>query len=315
MKERRRGAIVAAVPSLPSFRGCCAPPRALLALSLTLAALAAVEAPAAGRAFPGAPGEIVFTSRQAIRTIAPDGRHLRRLAYGADPAYSPDGHLIAYAVGDGVQSDLMLMRSDGSRQRFLLKTPASEEQPTFSADGEHLFFIRDADGGGYGDVYSVGLDGGHLRRLTATGGGEQNPEAAANGRYVVFERSGALFTMRPDGSRPRRLARGAFPTISPDSRRIVFCRYDQLYSIGAAGRRPRRLAHFGGRPGDFTRPRSPAFSPDGRRLVLSIHRTFDAGPSLHSGEWLATMPARGGELRRLTSPAVAGAAPDWQPRG
>lgn len=273
------------------------------------------------RAFPGRPGRIVFTAGGAIRTVDADGRHRRFLGWGAEPTYSPDGRLIAFVEGDGIQSDLMLMRSDGSHPRAVRRTRGvSETGPAFSADGARLLFEARPAEGRYGegegaDIYSVALDGGDPRRLTATRGEETEPQAAANGRFVVFVRSGRVFTMRPDGSRPRRLAIGASPTVSPDSHRVAFTRNGQLYSIAPSGRRPRALTHLPNKPGNFTRPRSPAFSPDGRRLVFAEHRSVSEGPGFHDSQWLATIPARGGTPRRLVAGNAGADDPDWQPSG
>jgi Tol biopolymer transport system component len=288
---------------------------------LLASALGLIAPPQAAATFPGRPGRIVFTAGGAIRTVLPDGSHQRFLGWGAEPTYSPDGRWIAYTVGDGMQADLMLMRSDGSRSHAVRRTAAvSERSPAFSADGRRILFAaRPAEGragGGTGtDLYSVALDGNGLRRLTTARGEESEPQEAANGRFIVFVRRGRIFTVRPDGSRPRRLTVGAAPTVSPDSHRIVFTRNGGLYSIAPSGGRPRALTHPRNRAGDFTRARSPAFSPDGRQVVLAVHRSISAGPGWHDAQWLATLPAAGGTPRRLVPGRDGADDPDWQPRG
>ena len=307
-------------------------------IALVLAGLAAfiglgaILLPAAHGAFPGKPGLIVFDdsaqsgggesesdcvgSFDAIKTMRPDGRHRTYLRRGIDPAFSPNGGRIAYGVCDGVQSDLMVMRSDGTGAHAVLDGPVDEYQAAFSADGQRLFFVRDAGGEGYGNIYSVGIDGTGLKRLTPKHGeiAEHNPQAAANGRFVVFERSGRILTMRPDGSREKRLAFGYDPAISPDSRHVAYAAGGQIQLIGAGGGHPHPLTHIRERSDAYTFALSPAFSPDGRWVAFAIERCVDYGPGCHDSQKLVKARVRDGKLRPLTTTKVGGFHPDWQPR-
>jgi Tol biopolymer transport system component len=307
-----------------------------LAVVLALPAMAALlllAGPSSVRAaFPGKPGLIVFdTSRQsggaqseedcasggdAIETMKSDGSHRRRLGFGVDPAYSPDGRLIAYTVCDGVQTDLMLMRSDGSHARAVTETAGvSEGEPAFSADGTRLFFARDSGGEGYTDIYSIRLDGGGLRRLAGHGreDSDTSPQAAANGRYVVFSTDGELFTMRPNGSRRKRLALGWDPTISPDSRRIVYTRKGQLHIIGAGGGGGRQLTHLRFTNDSRGAALSAAFSPNGRWVAFALERSVSYGPGFADSQKLMKVEVASGRTRTLTKTSVGGFHPDWQP--
>jgi Tol biopolymer transport system component len=304
---------------------------ALASLAVAIAA-GAILLPAAHGAFPGEPGLVVFddslqsgggesesdcvSNFDAIKTMRPNGRHRVFLRRGIDPAFSPGGSRIAYGVCDGVQSDLMMMASDGSGAHAVLDSFADEYQPAFSADGVRLFFVRDAGGKGYGNIYSVATDGTGLKRLTPKHGeiSEHSPQAAANGRFVTFERSGRILTMRPDGSREKRLAFGYDPAISPDSRRIAYAGGGQIYLIGAGGRHRRPLTHLRERSDALTFALSPAFSPDGRWVAFALERCVDYGPGCHDSQKLVKVRVRDGKLRRLTTTRVGGFHPDWQPR-
>ncbi len=304
---------------------------ALAALGLAAAA-GALLLPVAEGAFPGKPGLIVFddssqsgggesesdcvSNFDAIKTMRPSGRHRAFLRRGIDPTFSPDGSRIAFGVCDGVQGDLMVMRSDGSGAHPVLDTPVDEYQPAFSADGKRLFFVRDAGGEGYGNIYSVGIDGTGLERLTPKHGeiAEHNPQAAANGRFVAFERSGRIFTMRPDGSHEKRLVFGYDPAISPDSRRVAYTDAEQIYLIGAGGHHHRPLTQIRERSDAYTSVLSPAFSPDGRWVAFAIERCVDYGPGCRDSQKLVKARVRDGRLDRLTNTAVGGFHPDWQPR-
>jgi Tol biopolymer transport system component len=284
-------------------------------------------------AFPGKPGLIAFdNSRQSgggeseetcgsegdsIFTVHSDGSHRTRLVKGVDPSYSPNGKLIVYSVCDGVQEDLMLIKSDGSGVRALTSTPkVSEDEPSFSADGKRVYFARDSGGEGYSQIYSMGTDGTGLKRLTPKRHetSDNSPAAAANGRYLVFDREGQIFTMRPNGSHPKKLARGWDPTVSPDSNRVAYSFRGQIYLIGAAGGGARQLTHL--RSGRFAEVTalSPAFSPDGRWIAFALEESISNGPGFNDSQKLDKVSVKTGEVATLTKTKVGGFHPDWQPR-
>lgn len=305
---------------------------ALSALALLIAALILLAPSHVRGAFPGKPGLIAYdTSSQsgggesesdcvsesdAIKTMAPDGGDQHRLGLGVDPAFSPDGRLIAYSICDGVQEDLMVMNSDGSDAHAVLATKkVSEDQPCFSADGKRLFFSRDSGGEGYSSIFSVALDGSSLKRLTRAGKevADHSPQAAANGRFVVFERNGRILTMRPNGSDQKRLAIGYDPAISPNSRSVAYAEGGQIFIVGSGGGRAHQLTHIkqGGELGGA--PLSPAFSPDGRWVAFALERSIDYGPGFSDSQKLMKVSVATGRLRDLTTTKVGGFHPDWQP--
>lgn len=287
------------------------------ALAVLLALL--VSSPARAT-FPGRPGLVAFDSGGRIWTVSPaKAGSARELTVGVEPAFSPDGRLIAFAKG---AAKLMVMRSDGSGERtvFTGRDGTYLQNPCFSADGQKLFFSLDTGGEGYSDIYSVPVAGGSPRRLTHTGGHDTEvssdfPEAAANGRFVTFQRDGSVMTMRPDGSRLKMLSKGLDPSISPNGRQVVVQRFEKLAIVGAGGGHERILDLFPTKhPGELIREAAaPAFSPDGRSIVFTLRRTNDAGPHLHNSKQLEIYSFATHRIRPLTNAQVGGSNPDWQP--
>ncbi|HEY5333570.1 MAG TPA: hypothetical protein VIJ21_08495 [Solirubrobacterales bacterium] len=299
-----------------------------------LASLAAIVLlPSAHAAFPGRPGLIAYdnsgqsgggeseedcgSESDSIFTVDSDGSHRTRLVKGVDPSYSPNGKLIVYSVCDGVQSDLMLMKSDGSGVRALTSTPkVTEDEPSFSADGKRVYFARDSGGEGYSQIYSIGIDSTNLKQLTPKRHetSDNGPAAAANGRFVVFDREGQIFTIRSNGGHPRKLARGWDPTVSPGSNRVAYSFRGQIYLIGAAGGGPRQLTHL--RSGRFSgvTALSPAFSPDGRWIAFALEESISNGPGFNDSQKLDKVSVKTGKVVTLTKTKVGGFHPDWQPR-
>jgi TolB protein len=115
----------------------------------------------------------------SIYTLAMDGSSEpvrltdRRAGSDADPAWSPDGSMIAFRRrGPNDNFDVYVMRSDGSDVRPVATGPAVEEKPAWSPDGRELMIIsnRDASGepGESYDVYVLDVDGGTPRPLGLT---------------------------------------------------------------------------------------------------------------------------------------------------
>lgn len=197
--------------------------------------------------------------------LVADGRarHARlikkfRHASAESLAISPNGRWIAVSLFRGAGADLYLMRSDGSRLRRLTRGERAETSPTFSPDGRRIAFSREGRGGS--DIFTIRRRGGGLRRLTRGRGSNSDPAYSPNGRRIAYSHNAprgdaAIFVMRSDGSRPRRVtsARRGLQDVSPDfspgGRAIAFARglgvrFD-IYTVRANGRNLRRAAHAG----------------------------------------------------------------------
>lgn len=173
---------------------------------------------------------------------------------------------------------------------------------------------------------------------TATFDGEDGRIAFR--RFLNQEQTwGAVFTIRPDGTRERQVThpkRGYVdrnPDVSPDGRRIVFeregvdcgkrCYVDDVYVVNVDGTGLRRLTGRG-HPRGTCRPAggscngSPAWSPDGERIVFSRA----SGPvrnDLVQRAALHVMDADGSHRHRITQhrlPATGeDSDPQWSPDG
>jgi Tol biopolymer transport system component len=169
----------------------------------------------------------------AIRTITVDGRQHRRLTrheYNRDPAWAPDGRVIAFTrrlSRDGGEQ-LYLARSAGGRLRPLALRHSC--CPSWSPDGSRLVFIgRPRPNSDRTALYVIRRDGSRERRITASYPPERafrSPEWSPRGTQILFVRSTApgqysVGLARPDG-RIRYLGRGHEAEWSPNGRAIAF---------------------------------------------------------------------------------------------
>jgi len=126
---------------------------------------------------------IVFMRGVALHVVKPDGGAVTPLGIaGLDPAWSPDGELLAYAVEYGIAAS----RVDGTHRR-LVGDPgnADDFDPDWSPDGRRLVFER-WDGAG-GDIYTIGANGSGLTRVTGEDSAEEkSPHWSPDGQEIVF---------------------------------------------------------------------------------------------------------------------------------
>jgi dipeptidyl aminopeptidase/acylaminoacyl peptidase len=294
----------------PPARDCLAIVAGALALTLPASAEAA---------FPGANGRIAFTVQRwrappppeplppgvpvppkygyaeptvvssTIETVLPSGRG-RQVLYtfpvgdptysgepGGGPAWSPSGKLLAFAQG----GRLAIMRHDGTALRQLPQLKEGVGEPAWSPDGRRLAFIGTRSCPYCGDsLYTVRSDGAGLQRVTNRSAG--SPAWSAKGVLAFLNSSDrGLYSVRPDGSRLRRLfgrywGWGNQPDWAPDGGRVAFSARGRIFSITAGGRGLRRLSE--NLPGHD----SPAWSPDGRYIAFSRGEfTFTEGDGLY----------------------------------
>ncbi len=195
-------------------------------------ALLAMAVPASASA---AGGAIVFSKvSEDHRKYEEEGKVL--------PPKAPEGGL--FAVKD--------------RHLNQLTEDPADSEPSFSADGHTIAFVRN------GDVLAMRADGSGQRQLTSGAELDSRPLVSPNGRFVVFERRGAagaardLFTVRINGGSAHAIAASAADeheaSFSPDGRTIAFVRSaaaaaganDDVYSVRPSGAQRRRLTRTAG---------------------------------------------------------------------
>jgi Tol biopolymer transport system component len=160
-------------------------------------------------------------------------------AYDNRPAWSPDNEWIAFTSDRDGDSDLYLVRPDGSDLRQVASTSAAEAVAAWSPDAKSLAFASDRDGNT--ELYLTTLDGQTTTRITDHPGFDTLPSFAPDGRSLVFasDRDGnsELYVMNRDGSGIRRLTNDpswdSYPAWSTDGTRIAFMsdRVEQVWQI------------------------------------------------------------------------------------
>jgi Tol biopolymer transport system component len=171
-----------------------------------------------------------------IYAMKADGTDKRNLTHHPatdySPSWSPDGARIAFASDrGGARMDIYVMGADGSGVHRLTRHPSVDEYPTWSPDGRRIAFHSDRSG--HWEVYVISVNGTHLRRLTRRGG--KLPSWSPRGTLVAFtgprgsklddHGMNALWLIRADGRRARRVARNAFtPEWSPNGQSVLVSR-------------------------------------------------------------------------------------------
>jgi hypothetical protein len=240
---------------------------------------------------------LVFAEGGDLFTVGTDGADQPLTGTGVDhqPDWSPDGTRLAVARA----SDIVVLDASGRKQRDVTKGEAVDDAPSWSPDGARIAFNRIESPGSRPDVWVVGADGSNPRNLTKGSRGAQ-PDWSPDGR-IVFQRLGAMFSIRTDGTDERLLldVEGDVhePAWSPDGSQIAFALVGGtdpgIYVYSVAERTAQSLRRT-------TEPSFPAWSEDGDRLVFA-----DA-----DGIW--TIDRDGGaleQLRRGGDPE----APSFQP--
>lgn len=152
-----------------------------------------------------------------IWKVRADGRQPTRIARGrlaSSPSWSPDGARIAFTRVSNGRGQIWTVRPDGKGAK-LLHTDAlvgdQTVQPAWSGDGRSIAFV--AQVGKRVAIKAMRADGSAVRMLTKRFAAAWNPVWLAHDSGIAFLEGpvafgpGALFVMRPDGSRAQRVGR------------------------------------------------------------------------------------------------------------
>jgi TolB protein len=100
------------------------------------------------------------------------------------PTWSPDGKQLAIVLTHDGNSQIYLIRADGTDLRRVSQTDTIDTEPYFSPDGQFLIFTSDR--GGSAQIYRMPVDGGSAQRLTFEGSNNFSPRYSPDGKSFVF---------------------------------------------------------------------------------------------------------------------------------
>lgn len=204
------------------------------------------------------------------------------------PAWSPDGHQIAFVSVHGGISDIFVMSEDGSNVRQVTHGLGQNIHPMWLPDGSRILF-----------------------NTTHYGGPDQNDAQTSDEQRVIGEKrddSIDLATIRPDGTDLQRITHGGgytYASFSPDAKWILHRRQkgeiSQVYLMRADGSGDHNLS------GSSSTDGWPSWSPDGRRIVFSRHA--------ENGFQIFVMRSDGSNVRQVTDAMGEFVNPRWSPDG
>ncbi len=216
----------------------------------------------------------------AAADTLPDLTERRTLNKATNVSFTADGLEIAFIAG----GDLWVMDTELREPVPITQTPAEEREPVFSADGETIFFLRDA--GAEADVWSVKRADAKSywwrnrvfseKRLTQDGAAKNDLQAVPGGERISWiAGSGDLWTAKADGTQPKRLLESwNRPDYdwAPDGKWIAWAVSDNDFNSDVW------IASVEGKREPFNLSRhpdsdqSPRWSPDGKILAFTGRR-------------------------------------------
>jgi Tol biopolymer transport system component len=180
---------------------------------------------------------IAFDSGGDIYTVRPDGSGVTRLTHGSawdyDPAWSPDGSMVAFwsqpnAAADAagfdktLQTALMVMNRDGSDPHVLVGGLVYlRDAPAWSPDGRHIWYTPWSASGTA--IWAAGLDG---KAPVALGQGATGaPVLSPDGTAIAYVVGNAIHLIGPDGNGDTAIVASGVAGIeswSPDGSRLAY---------------------------------------------------------------------------------------------
>lgn len=211
------------------------------------------------------------------------------------PLVSPDGKQLVYATRFETKTALRVRDLESNTERWLINNVTRDDQESratrdtfpgydFMPDGKSLI---------------VPIDG-KIARVDFATGQATNIPFTVNVEAEIAARSHFDYKVDDSANVKARLIR--YPTLSPDGKKVAFTAFNRVYVKDLPDGKPTRLTSNGS-DGEFM----PAWSPDGSTIAYVTWTR--AGGHIHS------IPAGGGNPRRLTSTASFYAYPTYSPDG
>lgn len=217
----------------------------------------------------------------------------------SDPAFSSDGHKLAYAwmnPDTGQQKIFVKIIDDPSSDLRLTDSKGQDSSPAWSPDGNRIVFMRHT--GDECEIYTISSIGGRAEKLTSCGNNEYADLTwSPDGRWLAFNDEtgngsfGIVLVDAENGekkflTKPSSTSWGDYdPAFSPDGSRIAFVRafsegMQDLFVLDMENGDPQRITH------ENRNVYGLAWSKNTERIIFSSNRsgTYDL--------WSVSLPAR-----------------------
>ena len=225
-----------------------------------------------------------------LRTYDTGTKRSRTLLEAANvdlaPAFSPKGDWIAFHNRIEGNTEICLIRPDGSELKNLTNNAARDAGPAWSPDGTQIAFASNRGGNsGKYDLYLMNADGNDPRQIYSSNVGMSvSPAWSPNGRELVFvndkedSETGNFEVFKialGTGATEKRLTfrprSDSQPVFSADGKHIVFASNtdgnSEIYVMNSDGTNQLRITR------NIAEDAFPQWSADGKRITFASNRT------------------------------------------
>jgi Tol biopolymer transport system component len=165
----------------------------------------------------------------------------------ASPAFSPDGHRIAFASNRSGRFEIYVCGGDGSNPVQLTSMKAPDTgTPAWSPDGKQIAFDSRLEG--HSDIFVINAEGGSPHRLTTEPYDNELPNWSRDGHWIYFtsERPGGnqIWKVQAEGGAAVQVTKsggwGGF--VGPDGTSLYYYRDQAIWKSTLTGEGEARFA-------------------------------------------------------------------------